>query len=165
MTSLLPITYIALVLLAGLWDLARFTIPNAVPLVLVALFLAAGALTPGPVAWLSHIGAGLLAGLLATIAFASGKMGGGDVKFIAALGLWAGHSDLLALLVAIALAGGVLALALLALRWTVDRRGAGNRAGRTVPVLLRPGAPVPYGVAIAAGGLLVPPDLSALGAL
>ena len=81
--------------------------------------------------------------------FAAGKLGGGDVKLLASAGLWFDFAGALWLLIAVALAGGVLALLVLVIRsfnWSEEIR-------RRV-VLLRPGGGIPYGVAIAAGALI-----------
>ena len=81
--------------------------------------------------------------------FAAGKLGGGDVKLLAATGLWFDFSSALWMLIAVALAGGVLALTVLVLRaisW-------GEQARQRV-VLLRPKGGIPYGIAIAAGALI-----------
>jgi prepilin peptidase CpaA len=67
-------------------------------------------------------------------------MGGGDVKLAAALALWFSPVSILKFLVLMSLAGGVLTLAVLA--WHRAR----NREGRPE---------VPYGVAIAFGGLAI----------
>ena len=78
-----------------------------------------------------------------------GKLGGGDVKLLAAVGLWFDFSGALGMLIAVALAGGLLALLVLVVRsigWSEEMR-------RRV-VLLRPGGGIPYGVAIAAGALI-----------
>jgi len=84
----------------------------------------------------------LAAALLVLFAlfFAMGMMGGGDVKLIAALGLWLPLVKMLILLEWMALGGGVLTL------------------GMVIAHRLRkaPGRPeIPYGVAIVAAGLLV----------
>jgi prepilin peptidase CpaA len=77
----------------------------------------------------------LLAGL-----FALGAMGGGDVKLIVALALWLRPTWLASMLLAMAIAGGVLTLGMLVHhRWT-------RKTGQPE---------VPYGVAISAAGLLV----------
>jgi prepilin peptidase CpaA len=81
--------------------------------------------------------------------FAAGKLGGGDVKLLASVGLWFDFGGAVWLLVAVALTGGVLALLVLVIRsfnWSDEIR-------RRV-VLLRPGGGIPYGVAIAAGALI-----------
>jgi len=85
---------------------------------------------------------GLAAALLALFAlcFAMGMMGGGDVKLLAALGLWLPLIKMLILLEWMALGGGLLTLGMVV--WHRIRKA--------------PGKPeIPYGVAIVAAGLLV----------
>jgi len=85
---------------------------------------------------------GLAAALLALFAifFAMGMMGGGDVKLLAALGLWLPLTKMLILLEWMALGGGVLTLGML----------IAHRMRKA------PGKPeIPYGVAIVGAGLLV----------
>jgi prepilin peptidase CpaA len=77
----------------------------------------------------------VLAGL-----FAIRAMGGGDVKLLAALALWIDPTTFLRLLIVMALVGGVLTLVLGS--WNVMRRQKDRLA-------------IPYGVAIAFGGLWV----------
>lgn len=72
--------------------------------------------------------------------FALKMMGGGDVKLLTALALWIEPSWFLKLLIVMALTGGVLTIVLGA--WHVMRRQ-------------RDRIKVPYGVAIAIGGLWV----------
>jgi prepilin peptidase CpaA len=67
-------------------------------------------------------------------AFAIGAMGGGDVKLIAALGLWLLPLDFLTMLVWMAVGGGVLTVATIV--WHKLRHGEGKPE-------------IPYGVAIA----------------
>ncbi|WEK48082.1 MAG: prepilin peptidase [Candidatus Andeanibacterium colombiense] len=74
------------------------------------------------------------------ILFALRAMGGGDVKLLAALALWIPPLQFLNLLVIMALVGGVLALTFGA--WHIAR----HRRDRLA---------IPYGVAIATGGLWV----------
>lgn len=93
----------------------------------------------------------VLAGLLAvgTPLFAAGKLGGGDVKLLAASGLWFDLMGALEMLVYVFLAGGALAVLMLLLRafgW--------SEAARTRVHLLKRGGGIPYGVAIAAGVLI-----------
>ena len=88
----------------------------------------------------------LLAG--GTLLFAKGKMGGGDVKLIAALGLWCDLDAAVTMVASVFIAGGVLALLVLGMRRFAPV-GASARA-----VVLKAGGGIPYGVAIAAGGLI-----------
>lgn len=129
-------------------DVASFRIPNAIPLSLAGLFLVDAFLRGVAVPILAlHLTAG--AALLAAGAalYYVGVVGGGDAKFLAAVALWSGWYELPRLLIVMALAGGVLSLALLLVRRL--RTGA---ASGPFARLLAAGAPVPYGVAIAAGG-------------
>ncbi len=77
----------------------------------------------------------ILAGL-----FALRWMGGGDVKLLTALALWIAPADFLALLIIMALVGGVLTFVIGA--WNIMRRQPGRLS-------------VPYGIAIAAAGLWI----------
>lgn len=99
--------------------------------------------------WASHMGLAeigwqlvLAAGAFAVLAglFAMGAIGGGDVKLLAALALWIKPVWFAQLLMVMAVSGGVLTVVLAA--WHVARR--------------HPQRPsIPYGVAIALGGLWV----------
>ena len=74
-------------------------------------------------------------------AFYAGMMGGGDVKLAAALALWFSPASTIKFLVLMSLAGGVL---------TLGRCWSGTALRR------REGRPeIPYGVAIAFGGLAI----------
>jgi len=76
--------------------------------------------------------------LLLALAFFVGAMGGGDVKLAAALALWFSPGSSLKLIVLMSIAGGLLTLIVL-----IDHKLRKNQG--------RP--EVPYGVAIAFGGL------------
>ena len=78
--------------------------------------------------------------LFRSIFFAIGAMGGGDVKLIAALGLWFPLGHMMNLLLVMSILGGVLTLAML-----VHHK-----------FTKKPGRPeIPYGIAISAAGLCV----------
>jgi len=87
-----------------------------------------------------QIGIAVLAFVILAGMFALRMMGGGDVKLLAALALWIQPALFLQLLVVMALAGGVLCLVLGS--WHIMRRQKDRLA-------------IPYGVAIAIGGLWV----------
>ena len=83
-----------------------------------------------------------------TLLFSTGKFGGGDVKLLAAMGLWVNFRDAFALLISVSLAGGLLALLIISARMV-----ASEAAAKRVMVL-RAGAGIPYGVAICVGALI-----------
>ena len=101
----------------------------------------------------------LLGGMLLWL---RGALGGGDVKLLAATALLLPPALIPAQLLAVALAGGALALLHLALRPLLRNlradgrpRGALRRALRREGRRIRAGAPLPYGVAIALGTAFV----------
>ncbi|MCU0947078.1 MAG: prepilin peptidase [Porphyrobacter sp.] len=87
-----------------------------------------------------QLGVAVLAFVLLAGLFALKMMGGGDVKLLTVLALWVTPAMFLQLLLEMAIAGGVLTLAMGA--WHVARRQRHKLA-------------IPYGVAIAFGGLWV----------
>ena len=131
-----------LLVVAAVIDVRTFTISNRLNLA-VALM--------APLYWWSAhlplwpdigiqvaIAAGVFA--LLAVAFYAGMMGGGDVKLAAALALWFSPASTLRFLVFMSIAGGVLTLVVVGL----------HRLKK------KPGKPeVPYGVAIAVGGLII----------
>jgi|SRR5581483_6767548 len=145
--------FAALVIAAALRDLATFTIPNWISAAL-ALAFAPAALIMGA-GW-PEVGLNLAVGLgvlvLGAGMFALGWLGGGDAKLMAAASLWLGLGGLAPFVVFTALAGGALAVALLAIRsaWLRPLANAGPAWTRR---LATPGESAPYGVAIAAGAL------------
>jgi prepilin peptidase CpaA len=141
-TEILLAGLAALLLIAAAIDVRTFTISNRLNLAVALL---------APLYWLSislplspdiairlAMGAGVFAILAG--AFYAGMMGGGDVKLAAALTLWFSPASTLKFLVLMSLAGGVLTLGVLAFHRLKRREG-------------RP--EIPYGVAIAFGGLAI----------
>jgi prepilin peptidase CpaA len=131
-----------LLVYAAVVDVRTFTISNRLNLTVAALaplFWWSIGLPLWPnVAMQAAVAAGVFALLAA--AFYAGMMGGGDVKLAAALALWFSPLSTLRFLVLMSIAGGVLTLLIVA----VHR------------VRKKPGKPqIPYGVAIAFGGLAI----------
>ena len=139
----------ALLLAAAVEDAARLRISNLTcGLILLGAIVAAVVAGPELALWQNFA---ILAGLLIAgmPLFAAGKLGGGDVKLLATTGFWFDLGGALHMVAAVFIAGGVLALLILALRMV----GWGESALRRVQVL-RAGAGIPYGVAIAIGTLV-----------
>ena len=131
-----------LLVIAAVVDVRTFTISNRLNLtvaLLAPLYWWSVPLSPWPgVAIQLAAGAAVLALLAA--AFYAGMMGGGDVKLTAALALWFSPAVTMKLLVLMSIAGGVLTLVILGWHRFKQREG-------------RP--EIPYGVAIAFGGLAI----------
>jgi len=131
-----------LLLVAAVIDVRTFTISNRLN-VAVALLAPAYWLSIGLPLWPDaaiQVGIAVVVFLLLAGAFYAGMMGGGDVKLAAALALWFSPSSTLKFLVLMSIAGGVLTLVVLGV----------HRFRK------KPGRPeIPYGVAIAFGGLWI----------
>ncbi len=155
--ALIPATIqlVALVLAAGalvaaaIADLRRYQIPNRYALAITLAFLLF-ALGGGWPAALLGLAAGVVTFALGTILFAKGWLGGGDVKLLAAVALWLAPPLLAPFALVTSLAGAVLSVAMLTpLRRCLPAPPV-NLAHETG---LR--QPIPYAIAIAAGGLYV----------
>jgi len=134
-------------LLAAGFDLWRFEIPDTLTVLIIAAAVLFGLGTPG-FNWASHAAAGGAFFAFGLLAFARGWLGGGDVKIMTGCACWATLSSLAEQMVLIALAGGVLALALILMRRGLVLAGM---AGDDAPRLIRVGADLPYAVGIAGG--------------
>jgi prepilin peptidase CpaA len=141
---------------AAAMDLLTMKIPNRISVLMVLAFFPL-ALLAGLDTWAiaDHVGAGVLMLVLGVLLFIPGWFGGGDAKLMAAIGLWIGADNLLAYMLYVALAGGLIAAAFF--------------SARSVPLprvllgepwalrLHRHDTGIPYGLALAAGALLVYP--------
>lgn len=154
--QLLLVVAVAGLLLVACWqDLATRTLPEGVNITLALLGLALHFHSGGLVAALVAAGFVFALGVLV---WWLGAIGGGDVKLLAACALLVGAPGVPVLLLAMALAGGVLSLAyLVGRRWPpapVPRAaGLPGRVWRAEARRLGRGGPLPYGLAIAAGTL------------
>ena len=106
--------------------------------------------------------------LIGAFMFARGWMGGGDVKLLAALALWAGPTHFPTLILVTSAAGGVLAL----IAYMPGRAAMLSWVALNLRIALAlPEAPrsasgrrtIPYGVAIAIGGLFMCAELKLAG--
>jgi prepilin peptidase CpaA len=155
--SLIIIVLPALLLAAAAWDLASFTIPNAIQVALLAgfaVFIFASHMDAD--VFSGHLLAGFLGLAIGFSLFALGYIGGGDAKLFACVCLWFGLHDLLLYALVASMFGGALTLALLTIRklplpallsgqgWVLRLHDA--RQG------------VPYGVALASGAFCILPQ-------
>jgi prepilin peptidase CpaA len=152
----------ALLIVAAIWDLLSYTIPNTIVLALLglfAVFLAALAVTGATGDWAAialHLAAGAAALAAGMLLFAFGWIGGGDAKLFAAASLWLGWNALFEYAILATLFGGVLTLSLLFLRrlplpaflvrlkWFA--RLSDHKEG------------IPYGVALSVAALILLPE-------
>lgn len=160
MTTLLLIVIAAALIAAACSDLAVRRIPNAASAVVALAGLALRALEgPGPLA-ATLAAAGVLF-IVLFAGFARGVLGGGDVKLAVAVALGLPPATIWDFVIVTALGGGVLGLGYLAAQRlippTVAPAGRGASALARVVAAerwrMRRRGPLPYGVAIAIGGL------------
>jgi prepilin peptidase CpaA len=141
-TELLLAMLTILLIVAAVIDFKTFTISNRLNLTVALL---------APLYWISirlplwpdiafQVAVAIAVFALLAVAFWLGQMGGGDVKLAAALALWFSPQGTLRFLVIMSVAGGLLTLILLGLHKLRKKEG-------------RP--EIPYGVAIAFGGLAI----------
>ena len=138
--EILIVLLAAALVAAAVGDIRTRTIPNGLTLGI--------ALAAIPFWWLSDLGfwpdvairIGIAGAVFAAfaLAFYLGMMGGGDVKLLAALALWLPPGAVLFLLIVMSLAGGAITLFMLVRHRLARRQGQ---------------LEIPYGVAIAFGGL------------
>jgi prepilin peptidase CpaA len=153
--SVCLIAFVLLLVAAAWQDVRTMRIADAYSLAIVAAF-AVWALSGLAADKTSLLTIGLAVGCAAAVfafgalAFALGALGGGDVKLLAAASLFAGPALLPDLLMVTALTGSVLGVAIFAGARLGPAAPAGNA---TIPARLR--RSLPYGPAIAAGGLWV----------
>lgn len=143
--ALPPIALAGLLLSAGIEDARGRTIAhwkNAAVALLAPLWWWTLGYSVWPDAVLQIALAAVVFGLF-WAAFELGMMGGGDVKLIAALALWFPFPAFAELLVVMSLGGGLVTLVML-----IDGRWRAWRTGERAEIQ------VPYGVAIAAAGLI-----------
>jgi prepilin peptidase CpaA len=143
----------AALIAAALSDAATYLIPNRYSAVVVLAFFVFA--IGKPIDFLLHgLAVGGLLFVGGAILFARGMLGGGDVKLLAATGLWAGFDQGTLLILSSAVAGGVLAAAQLTpLRRLLPAHPGGAPVGTDLRSKLR--QPMPFGVAVALGGICV----------
>jgi prepilin peptidase CpaA len=169
---------VTLLTLAALIDFRERRIPNWLTGGVAAMYPIYVLVSPSPMAWLAALALACSVFLFGLVLFARQLMGGGDVKLIAATALWAGPDHLALFALVTSLAGGGLALAglwyqrwhgvidahMAALGWNAAPAGRTRHTegtpsdgsdGMVAASIERPPLTLPYGVAIAAGGLAV----------
>lgn len=155
---------VALLVAAAVGDVLHYRISNRLvgAVVLCFALVAAAQASWGFLGW-SLAAAGVTLALAAGL-FAFGLFGGGDVKLAAAMALWTQFADLPRFLLVMGTAGGVLGIAWL-VRRRMQRHAAAPAGEPTSPIeseahaasqpqhAPKPPNKLPYGVAIAAGGI------------
>ena len=149
---LLPAVLIA----AAGWDVASFTIPNFLQVILLAGFAMFVLFTHMPFAALGwHLAAAMIGLAVGFALFATNLVGGGDAKLFACVALWFGFPDLFTYAVIASVFGGALTLLLIAFRYLPLPQFLANQ--EWLARLHDQKSGVPYGVALASGAFAVLP--------
>jgi len=139
----------ALLSMLALSDLRRRRLPNAAVAAFALLYFAQAWFVGESLLGLeAHVVAALVSLLLAALLFRFGWLGGGDAKLFAAVFLWTGPFHATTVFFIVSLSGLLLALVQLA-----TRKMQHDAAGTPNLAWLAPARGVPYGVALAVGGI------------
>jgi len=151
MASVIWVAFTGLFLTAAVIDARSYKIPNWISLALVALVIVAVLASRQPIlSFWPHLATALAVLAAGYLLYMVTGMGAGDAKLAAAGALWSGVTGLYMLMFTLAMSMAALAFTLVALRRLVP---AVSGAESSVRVLQR-GAPVPLGIALAAGMIL-----------
>lgn len=155
--NMFAVLYCLLLGACAIADFVWLRIPNLLVVALVALFLVCAAVTDVSVNWLWHIVPAVVALACGILLFRTGKIGGGDVKLLAAATLWVGVEGMSTFLLGLGVAGLLVALLFVAgwqtLEAPLQRLQARPAAIALVPESLLQRGNVPYGVVIAAASI------------
>lgn len=135
-----------LLVIISVGDIKARQIRNKHVVVTAALFVPFALAYPGMgfMQIAQHVGIGTIMFALTFFLFTRGWIGGGDAKLIPTIGLWVGPHGALPFILATAIGGALVALVLII---ATARKRRLDKNWRNLPL--------PYGVAIAMGGVLV----------
>ncbi len=136
-----------LFLVAAISDVRAYRIPNSVSFALVLLFPVYVLCAPTEVSWQQHMMVFVLVLVIGLMMFSGNLAGAGDIKLLSAAALWSGANLIGVLIVTTGLAGGLLALCIGIVRILRHKASGGMSLSGLAKV------PIPYGVAIAIGGM------------
>ncbi len=148
------LAFAGLIFSAAISDILRFRIPNRVSVVIVLLYPAYLLSASQPVDWLPAVGIAVACLIVGILLFSMKACGAGDAKLFAAAALWAGPEMILPFGLYTSLAGGVMVLFM----WFQHRLARAPSIGMVLQTTADSGfakQPMPYGAAIAVGGLYV----------
>ncbi len=148
-TTLFPL----LLILAGTGDALSMRIPNWLNLLIILSFFPVALAAGMPFQMIGlHLATGLALLAAGYLIFVFRLFGGGDAKLMAAAGLWLGYPAAGHFLVFSIAAGGGLAMAVGA--WSLIKLDSEIRGGFVSRRLAFLSPDLPYGIALAIGGIL-----------
>lgn len=167
LTNLILLIFASLLVRAAITDIRTFTISNKLtlsvallyPIYLYSLYLQN--LSPSIEYIAYSIGISVIIFFILVALFAFGLIGGGDVKLIPAVALWAGPSLTIKFLLITTICGGFVSLVIIISRYIKKYLLKGKSSEKINFYVAKSSEPdngeknIPYGIAISAGGLYV----------
>jgi len=154
LNSILVVIFPLLMAFAAVYDLLTMRIPNWISLGLIIAFGVCALAIGLPLTQVGlHLAVGFGVLVVAFLLFIPGWIGGGDAKFAAAIGLWMGTALVGSFLAYAAIFGGLLTVGLIVFRWKVPVSWLPKKEWILRLHDKKVGAP--YGIALAAGAMLV----------
>jgi prepilin peptidase CpaA len=136
-------------------DLFTMKIPNRISIALIGGFVAIALVTRMPLETFGiHVACAFCVLALTFVLFSMSLLGGGDAKLMAAGALWMGGAHIAEFLIFVTLYGGALCMIILAYRRMIPVTASFPPWAQRLHIA---GGPIPYGIAIAAGGLMLFP--------
>ena len=148
--NLITLVGVALFIVAAYRDVKTFRIPNVLVAAVALLAVVRLIVIGDPNVALYTVGASFALLIVGFVLFWQGFIGGGDAKLVAAAAMLVGYSDLFGFLFLMSLCGGLVSLATLVIRRYVPLV-LGPKLATLVPTAR---LSVPYGAAIAGGGIV-----------
>lgn len=157
LNTLSMLVFPAVLAYAAASDLLTMKISNKVSLFLIGAFAVMALMVQMPIALAgTHLATALVVLLVTFTLFSFGWIGGGDAKLAAAIALWVGFPLAISFLLTAAIWGGGLTIVFLLLRrWPLP---AGLLGVEWIGRLHDNSNGVPYGIALAAAGMMVYPQ-------
>ena len=158
--AVILIIFPVLLIYAALGDIRNLRIPNWLNGLIFAAFFPVALILGMPLEMIPwHLLSFAVALALGITLFSFGFIGGGDGKMLAAVAVWFGWSDpLITFIIFTALAGGLQSLAHFAWKIVSMEYSVWGKEGALKKKVLAQKMELPYGLAIAAGGLLTMPS-------
>ncbi|HPF46292.1 MAG: prepilin peptidase [Alphaproteobacteria bacterium] len=165
--NIILIIFCCLMIWAAISDVRYFILSNRLcisvallyPIFLAALYLDGFQVTLESIGW--SIGISILIFSFLVFLFARGYIGGGDVKLIPAIALWAGPSRILEFILITTICGGLLALLIISFRYLKNYISL-HKSSEKINFSMSESAEsdheennIPYGVGISIGGLYI----------
>jgi prepilin peptidase CpaA len=162
LTLIFQFSFVFFVSYAAVSDYRRLKIPNWISLALCGAFLLYAAFFVTFSQFLGHVAAGTVVFAIAITLYALGLLGGGDVKLLGAIALWAGPQQVYELALLTGIIGGAMGIILLGLRRLLRYRPALRCPPPLDRMVVWARAGVfPYGIAIGSAALICMPKMFA----